>query len=444
MNKAIAEAVDKYRSLILDVERYVWEHPETGYREMETSRYLEEKFESLGYELTRAEGIPGFYTVLDTGKKGPEILVLGELDSLICPNHKEAVPDTGYVHVCGHNAQVAALVGIAAALKEPGICDGLCGKIRICAVPAEELIELGYREELIKKGIIKYYCGKTEFLSRGYFEGADIAFMVHSAKDFSCIKGMTGCIAKTVRYKGQSAHAGGEPWNGKNALYAATQGLSAANAIRETFNEADLIRFHPIITHGGEAVNAIPELGAMESFVRGKTFDAITDANKRLNRALCGAALSLDANVEIIDRTGYSPLNNNDGLIELTKEAADWVIPEENFKVYDYFSTGSTDMGDLSCLMPVVHPNAGGITGKSHGEDFYIDDPERACVKSAKMQVAMIYLLLKNGGERAKSILSDFKPLFNSNDEFFEYLNNLNHDGDRIAYNSDGTATVRI
>ena len=152
----------------------------------------------------------------------------------------------------------------------------------------------------------------------------------------------------------------------------------------------------------------------------------------------------MDAYVEIIDRTGYSPLNNNDGLIELTKEAADWVIPEENFKVYDYFSTGSTDMGDLSCLMPVVHPNAGGITGKSHGEDFYIDDPERACVKSAKMQVAMIYLLLKNGGERAKSILSDFKPLFNSKEEFFEYINKLNDDGDRIAYNSDGTATVRI
>ena len=130
--------VDKHRSMILEAERYIWKHPETGYREYNTTKYMEEKFEALGYTLTKAGDIPGFYTVIDTGRPGPEVLILGELDSLICPNHPESDPETGYVHACGHHAQCAALLGIAAALKEDGACDDLCGRIRLCAVPAEE------------------------------------------------------------------------------------------------------------------------------------------------------------------------------------------------------------------------------------------------------------------------------------------------------------------
>ncbi len=442
--KNLANAVEKHRDLILETERYVWKHPETGYREFKTSKYLEERFEELGYELIKAGDIPGFYTVIDTGRPGPEILIMGELDSLICPNHKEADPETGYVHACGHNAQVAALVGVAAALKEPGICDRLCGKIRLCAVPAEELIEIEYRNALRNEGKIKYLGGKVEFLHRGYFDGVVIAFLVLTSCVFGTAWGSVGCLAKTVYYKGVSSHAGGAPWDGRNAIYAATQGLSAANAIRETFKEADLIRFHPIITHGGEAVNAIPELATIESFVRGITFDAIINANKKINKALCGAALSLDTNIEIVDFPGYDPLINDLNMIELTKEAVEKIIPEEKFTIYERYSTGSTDMGTLSSLMPTIHPYAGGRIGKSHGDDYYIDDPERACVKSAKMQMAMLLLLLQNNAERAKKIIADFKPLFASKEEYFEFVDKLNDSGDRIEYQEDGNAKVRL
>ena len=129
-------AVEKNSQLILDTERYIWKNPETGYKEVKTAAYLEKIFRDLGYELTLAGNVPGFVTVLDTGKPGPEILILGELDSIICPAHPEADPATGAVHSCGHNAQCAALVGIAAALKEPGILEKFCGRIRLCAVPA--------------------------------------------------------------------------------------------------------------------------------------------------------------------------------------------------------------------------------------------------------------------------------------------------------------------
>lgn len=442
MEKVI-RAVEKHRSLILDAERFIWNHPETGYREKETNEYMAEAFERLGYDIIRAEGITGFYTVIDTGKEGPEILILGELDSIICPQHPEANPDTGAVHSCGHNAQCAALLGIAAALKEEGALDDICGRIRLCAVPAEELLELSFRSELREKGIIKYFGGKPEFLSRGYFDGVDIAFMVHtSVGGFHSLKGGVGCTAKNIIYKGKAAHAGGSPWNGRNALYAANCGINAVNAIRETFREDDIIRFHPIITQGGSMVNAIPETACIETYVRGATFDAIARTNKDVNRALCGGALSLGTNIEIIDIPGYAPLYNDKNMLALAADAAEKAIPHREFGHRDAMSSGSTDMGDLSCIMPVIHPYCGGATGTSHGSDYYITDPEAACVDSAKWQLGMLYLLLENGGERAKKVISEFKGLFSSKEEYLAYLDSMYRGGDRIIYKEDGSAQI--
>lgn len=439
----LLNAVDKNKNLILDSERFIWKHPETGYKEFETNKYMAETFTSLGYDLVMADGITGFYTVIDTGRQGPEVLILGELDSVICAEHSEANPDTGAVHSCGHNAQCAALVGIAAALKEEGALDGLCGRIRLCAVPAEELLEIEYRTKLKEEGKIKYFGGKSEFLHRGYFDGVDMAFMVHTSDSFNVNAGYIGCIAKKITYKGVSAHAGGAPWMGVNALYAANCGLNAVNALRETFRENDIIRFHPIVTSGGYIVNAIPERCVVESYVRGKTFEAIVDANRRVNRALCGAALSLGANVDIDDTPGYAPMVNDEGMIKLCIDAAAAAIPHRELKVSDGYSSGSTDMGDLSCIMPIVHPHAGGQKGTSHGSNFCIADPVAACVDSAKMQLGMLYLLLSDGAKRAKEILQNFKPRFASKKEFLDYVDSLNLQGDRITYDGE-KAVVNI
>lgn len=438
-------AVEKYRDLVLSAQDYIWENPETGYKEFKTTKYMADEFKKLGYDLVMADGITGFYTVLDTGRSGPEVLVLGEMDSLICAEHPDADPDTGAVHCCGHSAQCAALLGLAAALKEPGILDGLSGKIRLCAVPAEELIEIEYRSNLIKEGKIKYMGGKTEFLHRGYFDGVDVAFMIHASmgEGLALRKGSVGCMAKRVVYKGVSSHAGGSPWNGVNALYAATQGLSAINAIRETFQEKDIVRVHPIITRGGGAVNAIPDSVVIESFVRSENFEGMKAANERVNRALCGAALSLGANIDIQDDPGYGPLKNSDDMIKLAGEAASY-LPELPYDYKDIIGSGSTDMGDLSCVMPVVHPYAGGAVGRSHGSDYYIENPEIACVASAKWQLIMLTLLLKDGGERAKQIAADFKAPFDSKDEYLAYIDGLTSSGDRIIYGDDGTATVNL
>lgn len=444
MRELIA-AVEKHRQLILDAERYIWKNPETGYKEYKTSAYMADNFRKLGYELNMAEGITGFTTLLDTGKPGPTILILGELDSIICPDHPESDPQTGAVHSCGHHAQCAALLGIAAALKEPGILDKFCGKIMLCAVPAEELLEIEYRNNLRAEGKIKYLGGKSEFMSRGYFDGVDLAFMVHTSSEFGVEKGAVGCITKQIIYKGVASHAGGSPWKGRNALYAATCGINAINAIRETFRESDIIRVHPIITNGGAMVNAIPEKAVLESYVRGTTFDGICAANKKVNQALCGAALSIDTNVEIIDAPGYAPLINNKGLIEVYAEAAQMAIPEYQVNQYlNHINAGSTDMGDLCSVMPVIHPYAGGATGKSHGNDYQIVDPVAACVDCAKLQLGMLLILLSDGASRAKEIIDNYQAPFASKEEYLTFMDNLARAGDRITYTEDGIAKVDI
>lgn len=444
--KSVVTAVEKYRELVFDTHKYIWENPESGYREVKTSRYMENIFKKLGYELVTAGNIPGFYTVLDTGRPGPEIMVLGELDALICAAHPQSDSSTGAVHCCGHSAQCAALVGVAAALREQGALDKMCGKIRLCAVPAEEMIELDYRNKLREKGIIKYFGGKTEFLSRGYFDGVDAAFMVHTSASggFEVDKGGVGFIEKEIIYHGVSAHAGDAPWKGCNALYAANLGLNAVNAIRETFQEKDIIRVHPIITSGGSVVNAIPDLIRLECQVRGSSFDAINNANHKTNRALCGAALSLGANIEIRDIPGYAPYVNDTKMIELAREALAIAVPGEVLEETGVIAAGSTDMGDLSCVMPIIHPYIPGAGGICHGDNYRIIDKETAIIKSAKWQLVMLRLLLGDNARKARDIIEGYNAPFESKESYLSYLDSLYDEGERICYNNKASAEVRL
>ena len=446
MYKKITDVIEKNSKLILDTERYIWNNPETGFREWKTTKYLADIFENLGYTLTMADDIPGFYTDIDTGKPGPKILIFGEMDSLICDEHPEADKVTHAVHSCGHNAQCGALVGIAAALREEGVIDELCGSVRLCAVPAEEGIEIAFRKELHEKGVISYYGGKVEFLHRGYFDGVDIAFMIHTNIGEKAIieKGAVGTLKKAVRYMGVSAHAGGNPEKGINALYAATLGLSAINSLRETFKEVDLVRVHPIITNGGAAVNAIPSVVTVESYVRGKTLDVIEHENKKINRALIGAAISMGAKIEINDISGYHPLENDDNLIEVTKDAMEYVMGNDGVVVDMKFNTISTDMGDLSAIMPVIHPYMPGATGNLHGSDFVIKNPQTACVDSAKVQLIILHMLLSNNAERANYVVKNKRVQFNSKEEYFERLQQFSREGECVKYYDNGEILVTV
>ncbi len=440
-----AKFVEKHRGLILDSLEYIWKNPETGYREWKTHRYMEEVFVKLGYQLTLAGNIPGFTAEIDTGKEGPTVAVFGEMDALICPTHPAADRETGAVHSCGHCAQAAALIGLAAALKEEGALNGMCGKIRLVAVPAEELIEIEYREQLRKQGIIKYLGGKPEFMWRGLLDGVDLAFMIHTAggkkPEFGIIRGSNGCIAKTMTFEGVASHAGGAPHKGVNALYAANLALNAANALRETFTDDQHIRFHPIITRGGAAVNAIPETAIMESYIRGASMQGIVKVNKKINRAMAASAAAIGAKLHLRDIPGYWIRQYPEDFRLAFEEAAKQVI--DNVKLTGGWSTGCSDMGDVGAVMPTIHPYVSGAAGAAHGNDFYIIDGETACVKSAEAQLVLLSVLLKDHAKRANDIIANYKPEFASMQEYFDFVDKLNIDDDVVTYDGEDKVILK-
>lgn len=444
----LVKTVDHMKPMIFEAERWLWAHPQTGFTEWQANEYLSEKFEALGYPLTQAGNIPGFYTDIDTGKPGPSVVIMGELDALDISNHPESV--NGMTHCCGHHAQGAALLGVAAALKVPGALDGLCGKIRLMMVPAEEMIQLGFREQLRKDGVIHFFSGKIELMRRGFFDGMDIAFMVHGGSsspdspiEFVCGAGNNGCIMKTVTFKGKSAHAGGSPHLGINAQYAAMLGMQAANNLRETFQEKDMIRFHPVAMGVNCAVNIIPDEFVLESHVRAKTIAAIEKENKKLNRAMAGAALAMGAGVEISDRPGHSPAYHDPTFMKLIEQCCSDLTGAETVAFnYQAWQAGTSDFGDVTQIMPGVQFSCMGATGTVHGIDYQVASPERLCGNSAKAQLFVIDALLQNDAVAAKEIIANYHPAYPSAKALIETVDKLILDKDVVRYDENGNAVI--
>ncbi len=441
-------SVEEKSRLILDAQRQIWQNPESGYKEWKTHKYLKEQFEKLGYNnIIEAGNIPGFYVDVETGKPGPKIAVFGEMDSLIIPSHPECDKQTGAVHACGHNCQTAALLGVAAALNRKGALKGLSGSVRLIAVPAEEGIELEFRDSLIEKGIIKYRSGKQEFLYRGYLDGVDIAIMVHTSSDkkieLAGSKGSNGFIAKSFVFKGKAAHAGGAPHLGINALYAANAAISAVNALRETFTENDLVRFHPIITKGGDAVNAIPDEVVIESYLRAASVSALNKYNEIINRAFAGAAASFGCELIISDRHGASPRYNDPNINAAFEFSAKMLVPEEKIKFSNYFAKGCSDLGDICTVIPCAEADCSGSSGAAHSVNFKIDDPYTACVLSAKYQVGALAQMLENNAQKAKYIIENKKIVYKSKEEFFAAVDAISADINAVTYSEDGTILLK-
>ena len=174
--------------------------------------------------------VTGCRAELDTGRKGLTIAVLGELDALCLPGHPNADLETGAAHACGHNFQIATMLGTAIALTQASIKDKLVGKIVFIAVPAEESLADKECETLIKTGKIKFSGGKQEMIRLGVFDDVDAAIMVHSSNQYQCPASYNGYFRKKIIFKGKSVHAAFCPEDGVNALYAANIALSVINA----------------------------------------------------------------------------------------------------------------------------------------------------------------------------------------------------------------------
>ena len=252
-----------------------------------------------------------------------------------------------------------------------------------------------------------------------------------------------GCIVKNVEYQGLAAHAS-TPSGAINALYSANLGLSAVNALRETFDDQEHIRVHPIVTCGGTVVNAIPSCVRLESYVRGASMAGIQAVNQRVNRALAASAAALGAKVRLRDCPGYFPLHNDPNLIRLAGKAFAEVVGAGQVATDDEWGYGCTDMGDLSAVMPVLHPYAHGCAGTGHGSDYRIDDPVAACVVSAQAQLLLLCRLLENDAAQARRVAAEAKPLFAAKADFFDCIDRLFYDRQPVRYEEDGSIRLEL
>src|SRR5881409_3038046 len=415
LKERVYAAIDRRAEEIVRLGERIRKHPELGFKEVKTARLIEETLAGIGLKPKTGLALTGVRAEAPgRAGDGPTFALLGELDALVVAGHPDGDPTTGAAHACGHNAQVAALLGAAMGLLDAKALDALSGRVVFFAVPAEEYGDIEWRVAQARAGKLEFLGGKPELLRLGHFDDVDLAMMIHlTSRPEDGKTGVpvsnNGCLVKTIRYVGRASHAGGAPHMGINALYAAQVGLTAINAIRETFKDEDSIRVHPIITHGGSQVNVIPADVRIETYVRGKSVEAILEANVRVDRALKAGALALGAQVEIETLPGYLPLFNHDGMGKYFVANASARLGAENVTQMGHRS-GSTDMGDISHVMPTLHPYLGGASGTGHGADFMISDPKLAYIENAKQLALMAVDMLWDNAKVAKEIIAAFKP----------------------------------
>lgn len=406
LKAAACAAIDQAAAQLIAFGEDIARHPELGYREQRTGQKVMEAFEALGLTQITRPALTGVKGWLPTSGTGPSLALMGELDAVISPGHPQATPATGAAHACGHNAQLAALLGAGVGLQ--AVARQLQGRVCLLAAPAEEYVELEYRSALCQNGTIEYLGGKQQLIAEGAFDDVDLAMMVHSETDAPGPRVVTqgkagGFIGKTVQFIGKEAHAGGAPWQGVNALNAAALAIQAIHAQRETFQDEDKVRVHPILTKGGDLVNTVPADVRMESYVRAAGIKAMQTANSKVNRAIKGAAYAIGATTQINDLPGYLPLCQNEAMSALFAANARELLPKAAVETGLPFC-GSTDVGDLSYLLPVIQPTVSGFVGAAHSKAFAVSDPELAYLAPAKLMAMTAIDLLANGAAKAQAI----------------------------------------
>ena len=410
------KAIDENRSKIIALGDSIFEEPELGYKEFKTAEKVKSVFEELGVAYRDKVAVTGVIASLKGAQSKAKVAVMGELDAVVSPTHRCADPITGAAHACGHNCMIAALVGVTYALANTETMKHLDGDVELMAVPAEEYVEIEYRKQLMDEGKIRFIGGKQEFVYLGELDDVDMVIMEHNdsgrAEGKIACAGYTsnGFVGKLIRYIGKAAHAGGSPHLGINALNAANIGLTAVSYQRETFQDKDSVRVHPIITKGGDLVNVVPDDVRIETYIRGSNIDAILDAEFKVDRAFKAGGDAVGATCEIQTFPGYLPLIPCEPLMDLFYANLVELLGEDNVTYTAGPMTGSTDAGDLSYIMPMLHGGISGMSGALHSNVVEIVDKDLAYIASAKSLALTVIDLLYDGAEAALDVKASFKP----------------------------------
>ena len=421
IKKLACETIEKNKKHIIGVAQQILANPEAGFREVKTAQLVAQNFEDLGIPYQGGLALTGLKGRIPGGAgPGPTVAVIGELDSLVVTEHPHADPNSGAAHACGHHCQIGMRLGATMGLMTPDVLSQLSGQIVPFAVPAEEFIEVEQRLEMRENGQVEFLGGKQELIRLGEFDDVDIAMMCHTASDmgerkFAMGGTSNGHVVKFVRYTGIGAHAGSLPHRGVNALNAASFAIQAINSLRETHKSDDTVRIHGIMTRGGAAVSAVPSDVRLEWRVRSATPSAVVENSTAVDRCFRAGALAVGAKVEITTIPGYLPMRHDTKLQDIFRRTAIDLIGEHATLVMPARRNrgGSTDMGDLSHIMPSCHPYTAGAVGPGHSSEYLITDYESAVINPAKIMAMVTIDLLADGAKQAKAVKANHRPLLN-------------------------------
>lgn len=427
IEKIICKTIDDNAENIKEFGRDIWTHAELGYREYRTSQKFSGFLNSLGIETETGIAITGVRGYLKDKKssKGPTLAIQGEFDALPMPEHKDADPVTGAAHCCGHHAQITSVIGAAIALSVPEVKAALDGNVCFLGIPAEESCGIEFIRELRSKGLIKYAGGKQEFIRLGIYDDVDMCLGNHAGDDPGprITNGPSNAfLTKYITFHGIATHASATPQMGVDALQAAAVAMHAVDAQRESFREKDKVRIHGMIVKNAEKPNIVADDVRMEYIVRSCDNDALKKANEKVERAMLAGAVALGCGLTIETEPGYMskyPIEDMSIFEGIFKEYANeykWEVNREHKP-----STASSDEGDVSCILPFLKFNMGGVRGPLHNPNLEIYDEYALYVLPAKIFALAAYRYLKDSAAAANKLISEFRPLMTKE----EYLRNL-------------------
>lgn len=385
---AVCKRVDELADRLVDASHQIHARPELNYEERFAHGLLTDLLEELGADqgirpVRHAYGVETAFDAEVGMAGGPTVAVLCEYDAL---------PVIG--HACGHN--IIATAGLGAGLAAAVVADALGGRLRIMGTPAEE-----------GGG------GKVVMARAGAFDGVDAAMMVHPA-DADLIR--MDCLAiqgLDVGFHGRAAHAAAAPWEGRNALDAAVLGYTSIAQMRQHIRPDE--RIHGIFLRGGDKANIVPAEATMEWYVRSGSMTRLETLKGRVLEALGASATACGCTMshEWVENP-YADMIDNGPMVSsyvanaagLGRTVAD---PRQSGKVV----MGSTDMGNISYLVPSIHPMIqvapDGVP--IHSVDFAryaaAEEGDRAVIDGAKAMAMTVVDLWASAGLR-EAVAAEF------------------------------------
>jgi amidohydrolase len=372
--------IDSHYPELADISRRLHDNPEVAFKEHKSAALLVEFLEKNGF--TVEEGICKLPTAFraEYGSGEPVIAFLAEYDAL---------PKFG--HACGHN--LIATSALAAGLATCKAIDELGGKVIIFGTPAEEL-----------------YGGKSIMARAGAFTDVDIAMITHPGGGNRVLMNTLACETVDVAFRGVAAHAGEAPQLGISALEAVIQSFNAINSLRQHIGPRE--RISGIITNGGEAANIIPAHAAATFIARAEDDLSLDILKQKVTSCFKGAAKATGARLKCSWGERYAAMVSNAALGRLF---------HRNMKSLgrsislgdESILTASTDAGNVSQLMPTIHPFV-----SIASSDIQIHTPQFARAAATKKALRALLDAAKAMAMTAVDLLADPETLEKVRGEF--------------------------